>query len=149
MDTQTPKYFYLVHFFTNHDLILQKIIEAAKVFIDNDPSASISITPINNGYTVLVVESLQPVSEGAITKFETISDRIEGLIHICSHSTISLEENGVTEFVPSYVYSAYHLLYFSFLSRYFGAGKFYILKLKKKLKAIRLIGYTKHRNLLI
>jgi hypothetical protein len=121
MDTQTPKYFYLVHFFTNHDLIIQKIIQAAKVFTDADSDASITTTPINNGYTVLVVESLQPVSEGTIIKFETISDCIEGLIHICSHSTISLEENGTTRFVPSYVYSAYHLLYFSILSRYFGA----------------------------
>ncbi len=136
MDNKKPKYFYLVHFFTNHDLILQKIIEAAKVFTDDDPEATITTTPINNGYTVLVVESSQPISEKVMDRFEKISDCIDGLVHLFSHSTICQEENGEDRLVPSYAYSSYYHLYFNPFSRYLGSGRLFINRLVKKLLAI-------------
>ncbi len=136
MDNHALKYFYLVHFYTYHNLILQKIIEAAKVFTDNDPDVTICATPQNNGYTVLVVESLQPVPQKTIDQFEVISDNIEGLVQLFSHMTISLEEGNASTYVPSYVFSSYYHLHFSFFSRYFGGGLFFIIRLVKKLRAI-------------
>ena len=132
MDKSKPQYFYIAHVYVSHPLIVQKVLNTAKLFTNEDSGATISSTPNNGGFFSLVVQSDSPVKPLTMSHFESKAQHLEGVILIFSQSTVNVEQVH-TPYPPTFVYTGYYLLSFSLLSYYFGNGLIFRIKLKKYL----------------
>lgn len=132
MDKLKPQYFYIAHIYVSHPLILQKIITIAKLFMLEDSSAVITSTENTDGFFSLVVQSDSPVKDSTMSRFESQAYHLEGVLLIFSQSTINVEQTS-DSYSPTYVYTAYFTLHFSWLSYHFGEGLLFRAKLKKYL----------------
>lgn len=136
MDSNPPPYFYLVHFYTLHNMILQKVAELARaIFTGDNLPVVINLTKPVDGFAALSIQSHLPIEDHRIAKFQSYLLKMEDLELIFAQATSDVDE--VAEpYPPTYVLSGFFLLNFSLLELYFGAGRTFLRQLTRHIKAI-------------
>lgn len=129
-----PRYFYICHLYIDHDVILQKIVTAGKVFRNHHPDCQLSRTNISKGHFTFIVSNDSPIDLAAIESFEKIVPGIEGVNFIFAQRTTNQGKSD--EYPPTFVYSAYYNLKFNKFSYYLGRGLFFRKKLKQILEKL-------------
>lgn len=132
---KAPQYFYIAHLFVKHSLTLQKVINLAKLFTDQDPSCTVTHTKIFDGFFTLIIQSDQIIDKRTAGLFETRISLLDGVGLIFTQETVNADK--VTgQYSPTFVYTAYFGLSFSFLSYHFGEGYRFRTKLREILENI-------------
>lgn len=132
----TPSYFYIAHVQISHPLLIQKIVDQLLLFKIYDPKCQLARTITQNSFLTLIVTSDNRIPNKAIAEFEQSVPFIEGVMVLFTHKTTDADKNG-QNFPPTYVYSAYYSLGFSWLSELLGKVYFFELSLRKVLKNIK------------
>lgn len=130
-----PRYFYIAHLFVKHSLTLQKVINLAKLFTDKDPSCDVIHTKIFDGFFTMIIQSDQIIDRKTANLFESRISLLDGVGLIFTQETANADKVK-EQYTPTFVYTAYFGLSFSFLSYYFGEGLRFRTKLKKILEGI-------------